>query len=149
MTCLHCGGVVRSGEVDGRRTTVCLTCAREHVPAAPVSLARRMTVLDRLNAQAEADVVKAIVAAIRASGGCVLEVGQRKAKGSGSTPGTPDLFAWIPPMADGTWVGLEVKRPGGRIRPEQLALAQRGRIRIVDSVEAAMAALDDVVRASA
>lgn len=60
----------------------------------------------------------------------------------GNTPGAPDLMvtstAW-----DGDWVGIEVKRPGGAVRPEQKALADAGHTSIVRSVRDALGVVLD------
>lgn len=60
----------------------------------------------------------------------------------GNTPGAPDLMvtstAW-----GGDWVGIEVKRPGGAVRPEQKALADAGHTSIVRSVRDALGVVLD------
>lgn len=110
----------------------------------------------------EADIQKAIVDTLGLVGFECLEVGKvRRAVVcpdcggkhvpdgyQGNTPGTPDLFVGLAsgfPLC--TWVGLELKRPtGGKTRPEQLELWQRGRTAIVLSPREALEDLHAVVR---
>lgn len=84
----------------------------------------------------------AIVDALRLLGCTVLVTtvrGWRGPRGYGATPGVPDLLV----ARDGWfgWLGLEVKRPGGRISPAQAELERRGLIVVVRSVEDAIAAV--------
>lgn len=58
--------------------------------------------------------------------------------GDGCDRGIPDLLV---SLGDGRWLGLEVKGPKTRLSPEQRSLAADGRIRIVRSVEDALAAV--------
>jgi hypothetical protein len=60
----------------------------------------------------------------------------------GNTPGAPDLMVTCDRW-HGDWVGIEVKRPGGAIRPEQRALAEAGATSIVRSVRDALAVIVD------
>lgn len=60
----------------------------------------------------------------------------------GNTPGAPDLMVTSPRWS-GDWVGIEVKRPGGAIRPEQRALADAGATSIVRSVRDALGVIVD------
>jgi hypothetical protein len=60
----------------------------------------------------------------------------------GNTPGAPDLMVTCDRWR-GDWVGIEVKRPGGAIRPEQRALAEAGATSIVRSVRDALAVIVD------
>lgn len=60
----------------------------------------------------------------------------------GNTPGAPDLMVTCAAWA-GDWVGIEVKRPGGAIRPEQRALADAGHTSIVRSVRDALGVVLD------
>lgn len=67
---------------------------------------------------------KALVAAcadVAAAMGCVLEVvGQRKARGSGTTIGAPDALL----STAGHYVPIEFKRPGGVLSLAQKALIE-------------------------
>ena len=72
-----------------------------------------------------------IVTALRRIGATVYVIGHapprdgRRHFGTGQTPGIPDLFAFLPARAgrrETLWI--EVKREGGRVRPEQLDFAQ-------------------------
>ena len=68
---------------------------------------------------------------------------QFHAGGGHSTPGSADLYAfhralggsWCAGEARPLWIGLELKIPGGRLSPAQLALAELGATRIVRSLE--------------
>lgn len=55
----------------------------------------------------------------------------------GNTPGAPDLMVTSTRWS-GDWVGIEVKRPGGTIRPEQKRLVDAGTVVIVRSVRDAL-----------
>jgi hypothetical protein len=61
-------------------------------------------------------------------------------RGATGTAGAPDLLLFAPGLR-GTLLGLEVKVPGGRVRPEQRALAELGATRIVRSLEDVQQAL--------
>lgn len=150
MTCTHCGGRVVAGLVDGAHTTACLDCGRD-VCGEPQG--HGATTAARATAPAgwkEADVVHAIQAAVKARGGEYLRICQMGGFGSGTSKGAPDLLVWVPGMPKITWAGVEVKRPGAARQPSKTSqaqhdLADRGRICIVDSVEAAMRELDAIV----
>ena len=58
----------------------------------------------------------------------------------GNTPGAPDLMVTCARW-HGDWVGIEVKRPGGAIRPEQRTLAESGATSIVRSVRDALSVI--------
>ena len=60
----------------------------------------------------------------------------------GNTPGAPDLMVTCARW-HGDWVGIEVKRPGGAIRPEQRTLAESGATSIVRSVRDALGVIID------
>lgn len=150
MTCTHCGGRVVAGLVDGSPTTACLDCGRDAgqqpKPATPTEKAPA--------GWREADVVQAIQRAVKARGGEYLRICQMGGFGSGTSKGAPDLLVWVPGMPKITWAGIEVKRPGAARQPSKTSqaqhdLADRGRICIVDSVEAAMRELDTIVEATA
>lgn len=55
----------------------------------------------------------------------------------GNTPGAPDLMVTSTRWS-GDWVGIEVKRPGGAVRPEQQRLVDAGTVVIVRSVRDAL-----------
>ena len=63
----------------------------------------------------------------------------------GNTPGAPDVMVTSSRWS-GDWVGIEVKRPGGAIRPEQKALADAGHTSIVRSVRDALGVVVDAER---
>lgn len=82
----------------------------------------------------------AIVQLLRSIGATVYILGHpspadgRTFRGTGQTPGIPDLYAFLPPKqhhpdwpiayrAGGLWV--EVKRVGGKLRPEQADFRDR------------------------
>ncbi|MDB5057246.1 MAG: hypothetical protein JWO59_718 [Chloroflexi bacterium] len=101
----------------------------------------------------EADIQRGIVDGLRAMGYIVLETERYRrkcscgsyARGSHGTPGQPDLFvsheAW-----GNQWLGLECKKPGGRIRPEQAELAARGVTVVVRNWEDAVRAVTGRVK---
>jgi hypothetical protein len=57
----------------------------------------------------------------------------------GTSKGIPDLLVWR--VGWHGFVGLEVKTPTGRVRPEQRALADAGALVIVRSLDDALAAV--------
>lgn len=59
---------------------------------------------------------------------------------TGQTKGIPDLIISKPQWVVGSWLGLEIKNEKGRVRPEQQALADLGRIVIVRSLDEAIVA---------
>jgi hypothetical protein len=67
-----------------------------------------------------------IVALLRAIGATVYVLGHPSQKGShrgtGQTPGVPDLLAFLVNPPAQVWI--EVKRQGGKIRPEQEAFRE-------------------------
>jgi hypothetical protein len=60
----------------------------------------------------------------------------------GNTPGAPDVMVTSTRWS-GDWVGIEVKRPGGAIRPEQKRLVDAGTVVIVRSVRDALGVVVD------
>lgn len=96
----------------------------------------------------EADVQAQIVDALRYMGHIVLVTSRQRHRcrkcgawgsgGDGCDKGIPDLLVNI---GGATWLGLEVKGPRTRLSPEQRFLEADGRIRIVRSVEDALAAV--------
>lgn len=82
----------------------------------------------------------AICQALRLAGCTVIHTSVMNAKGGyGSAKGVPDLLVHV--RGDQFLIGLEVKRPGGRVRPDQKALAEQGAYAIVYSVEDAIKAV--------
>jgi hypothetical protein len=83
--------------------------------------------LHTLPRQSEKRVQAQIVSLIQAIGGQVNVIGRpspkdgRTHRGTGQTPGLPDLYAFLPLRVDvpmrGVWI--EVKAAGGKLRPEQ------------------------------
>lgn len=96
----------------------------------------------------EADVQAQIVDALRYMGHIVLVTSRQRHRcrkcgawgsgGDGCDKGIPDLLV---SLDDARWLGMEVKGPRTRVSPEQRSLAADGRIRIVRSVEDALAAV--------
>jgi hypothetical protein len=99
----------------------------------------------------EDDIQKQITTGLRLLGYLVLvtsvrvrrcpHCGRPGAGKYGTTPGVPDLLTRGPRWPRYLWAGLEVKRPGGRVRPEQKALAEAGAVAIVTSLDEALAVL--------
>lgn len=110
-------------------------------PAAVPGVSGRRSLSQRMIDLAESDVVDAIQGEFEGRGWRVLRVGQRRAKGSGTTVGCPDLFLRDPGWPRAMWFGCEVKGPGGHVRPEQQALADAEGIIIVRSVTEAVEAV--------
>lgn len=79
----------------------------------------------------EKAVQQQIIALLRAVGAAVYVLGTRRPggdhQGTCQTPGLPDLYAFVPVVAEATVVPLwiECKAPGGKPRPEQLAFRAR------------------------
>lgn len=63
---------------------------------------------------------------------------------TGQSKGIPDLSVTKDYWPVGVWVGLEMKRPGGKMRPEQEALFNRGRILVSDDCEDALRQLKPI-----
>jgi hypothetical protein len=74
----------------------------------------------------EAAIVQAIIDELAALGYETLVVGQRKAKGSGTTTGYPDLSVRRQGWPQGLALLLEAKTADGTLRPEQADLHERG-----------------------
>lgn len=78
-----------------------------------------------------------ICKALRLAGCTVLHTSVMNAKGGyGSAKGVPDLLVHVP--GEKTLIGLEVKRPGGALRPDQRALWDQDVYAIVRSVPDAL-----------
>jgi hypothetical protein len=72
----------------------------------------------------------------------------RPGGGYGSSPGVPDLIVTRDDWPHFAWCGLEVKRPGGPMRPEQKTFYLAGRIAVADSFEAALSAIEEFCAAA-
>lgn len=89
----------------------------------------------------ERQVQEAAVEALRLAGFVVLQTTAWRQKGpSGVSPGVPDLLVTHSDAPWGCWLGIEMKRPGGRLTPAQKWLADAGRIVVARSAEDALAA---------
>ena len=86
----------------------------------------------------EAMVQDAIVEALKAHGCTVLQTNLAKGRVI-ADKGVPDLIITHDGWPENAWLGMEVKKPGGKATPEQAALAARKRIVIVDNVFDAVA----------
>lgn len=76
----------------------------------------------------EAGVYEAVVALLTLAGCKVYRLSQVRA--SRQSPGIPDLYVFGP--TTGAW--FEVKRPGGRLRPEQREFRERCEARRIEHV---------------
>lgn len=104
--------------------------------------------MTRMCTTTEEAVQRTIVEALRILGYVVLVTSRRRHRcrvcgafssgGDGCDRGIPDLLV---SLDDARWLGMEVKGPRTRVSPEQRSLAADGRIRIVRSVEDALAAV--------
>ena len=97
-----------------------------------MSRSSRNAAADRRRALAglESDWQTQIVDGLRLAGALVL-VTERRAGGraGGIDKGLPDLGVRFPEWTSGMWLGVEVKRPGGRpSSPEQAALVANGHV---------------------
>lgn len=104
----------------------------------------------------ESTIQTSIVNVLRMLGYTVIEIGRtrrmvpcRRCGAStpavgwqGNTPGAPDLMVTTTRWS-GDWVGIEVKRPGGAVRPEQKALADAGHTNICRSIHDALTVVVD------
>lgn len=115
--------------------------APETRAAAVPGVSGRRSLGQRMIDLAESDVVDAIQGEFEARGWRVLRVGQRRAKGSGTTVGCPDLFLRDPGWPRAMWFGCEVKGPGTHVRREQQALADADAIVVVRSLAEMMEAV--------
>lgn len=93
-----------------------------------------------------------VVTLLRACGASVYVLGTRRPRGdyqgTRQSPGIPDLYALLPApkLAGGgtpTGVWIEVKRQGGRLRPEQASFAQQCRAARIPHV---VGGVDEVLR---
>ncbi len=88
----------------------------------------------------EREVQEQIVEALSLAGFEVRHTSAWRQKGpSGVSPGVPDLLV-AHVAAPGSLLGIEVKRPGGRVSPAQKEWADLGFLCIADSPQAAVAA---------
>lgn len=84
----------------------------------------------------EKDVVRAVEEALTWDGWFVARTNRGGKATRRLKAGTPDLFATKPPMR--CWIGIEVKRPGGRVRERQAELQRQESIIIVDDAADAL-----------
>ncbi|MBV6417402.1 MAG: hypothetical protein CMLOHMNK_02064 [Steroidobacteraceae bacterium] len=61
--------------------------------------------------------------------------------GYGSDKGIGDLLVGVPKKAPRLWLMLDVKRPGGKLSPEQQLLAEAGLLVRVENEQEALAAV--------
>ena len=85
----------------------------------------------------EAMVQQSIVDALEAYGAIVLQTNLAKGRVI-ADKGVPDLIITHDGWPENAWLGMEIKKPGGKATPEQAALAARKRIVIVDNVDDAI-----------
>jgi hypothetical protein len=125
--------------------------------------ANRQQRIESLSVQAEclagneAGLQRVIVAALKLAGFVVLQTNRHRKRcwrcgtwpsgGDGCDKGVPDLLIWAP--ARGAWIGVELKKTGGRLSPEQAALARRSMIHVARSLEEVLRAVgaDDALAA--
>ncbi len=113
LACL-CGYWRPLADPDGRvDTTLGVAAAIQH-------RARQ----DRTEALREAKLRHDITRALSERGYVVMEVGQKDARGSGTTEGCPDLFVSAP--GRNRWVAMELKSATGRPSDKQQALIEQG-----------------------
>ncbi|MCW5936753.1 MAG: VRR-NUC domain-containing protein [Fimbriimonadaceae bacterium] len=91
----------------------------------------------------ERQVQESIVEALQLAGFDVKHTSAWRQKGaSGVSKGIPDLLVWHP-RCEMMCFGIEVKRPGGCLSPEQREAVEKGRYRVatgpVEALEAALA----------
>lgn len=104
----------------------------------------------------EACIQREIVEGLRRRGYVVLEVGKARrgvtclkcgtanpAGWGGNTKGCPDLLISRQEWQAGTWLGLEVKTATGKLRPEQQALTDAGRLFVVRSWNDVLSVISD------
>lgn len=91
----------------------------------------------------ERTVVARIIAKLESAGYDVCVVGQKRANGSGSTIGYPDLSVRRSTWPRGVALLMEAKAGDGRLRPAQQELYEAGWSYVVRSAEDAIAALDE------
>jgi hypothetical protein len=88
----------------------------------------------------ERDVQAAIVDALQLAGFTVRHTSAFKQRGaSGVSFGVPDLLV-AHRLRPGLYMGLEVKRPGGALRPDQKAAVEAHEYALVESATAALGA---------
>jgi len=89
----------------------------------------------------ESAIVREIVTELGRLGYEVLAVGQRKAKGSGTAVGYPDLSVRRVGWPRGLACLIEVKSEGGELRPEQQDLHERDWSFVARSADSALCSL--------
>ena len=96
--------------------------------------------MERVEDVRESEIVDAIQKALEARGMIVWRIGQRKAKGAGNTVGAADLLIAPDPQLN-RWVAVEVKVPGGEVRPTQRPYVEAGCVALATCVEEALTAV--------
>lgn len=91
-----------------------------------------------MSARPEDTLVSEIKRILHDLGYMVAVIGQRKAKGSGTTVGFPDMAVRHRQWPECVMVGIEVKIPTGRLSPEQEGMEALGWFRVARSVEDAL-----------
>jgi hypothetical protein len=88
----------------------------------------------------ESELQSSIVRMLRALGFVVKSTNtydRRRARVMAQDKGIPDLLVSHSDFAP-KWIGMEVKTPGGKMKPEQQALLDEGRIVVVRSLQEAL-----------
>lgn len=111
---------------------------------APQSTQRPARATERGEDVLERTIVARIISKLEEAGYDVCVVGQRQARGSGSTEGYPDLSVRRSTWPRGLCVLLEVKTATGKLRPAQQELHDDGWSHVVRSAEDALAALSEI-----
>lgn len=139
--CENCKGVIMPGaSADAKKLPgYCPTdgfCAyqpkSEAKPVSAGNVGARRGIPEKL-------LVARIVHVLESRGCTVIQTGQRKAKGSGTTVGCPDLFVTCEEFE--FWVGMEVKTAEGRPSTEQQALIDKGWVQLVRNEKEALEAI--------
>ena len=94
----------------------------------------------------EAQLVADITAAAKSEGWTVKVIGQKKAKGSGTSVGFPDMAFRRPEWPCAVWVMIETKTADGRLTPEQEEIRKANGSYIARSVSTAMSCLAEAKR---
>jgi hypothetical protein len=136
---------------------VCTSCQRGYAQNASGLDLRRVKRQTRVKYGAyaatatEKQIQQSIVEGLRLMGYVVLETGQRRSDLAGNTIGLPDVFCtrpeWRTRNGTGFWIALEMKKPGGRVRPAQAALVAAGVSAIVRNLDEALEVLEGERRA--
>ena len=119
-------------------------CSWEVEPAvdqpAPTTEPKDPEAWDGLEFQLVAD----ITAAAKSEGWTVKVIGQKKAKGSGTSVGFPDMAFRRPEWDISVWVMIETKTAEGKLTPEQEEIHKERGSFVARSVGAAMSHLEEM-----